>query len=77
MEPRKPFHGLENVCSLRPIVDHMLKKYDGVLRIEGEVGNKKIYDPRVYLKLAEVAMAERVKQAVEDLRSAGTTLCEA
>jgi len=61
----------------RPIADHMLKHYDGVLRIDGEVGNKKIYDPRAYLKLAEAAMAERVKRAVEDLSGVGTTLFEA
>jgi fructose-bisphosphate aldolase class II len=58
----------------RPIADHMLKNYDGVLKVDGEVGNKKTYDPRVYLKLAEEAMAERVKQAVKDLRGTGTTL---
>ncbi|HXX81009.1 MAG TPA: class II fructose-bisphosphate aldolase [Thermodesulfovibrionales bacterium] len=58
----------------RPIADHMLKNYDGVLRVDGEVGNKKTYDPRVYLSLAETSMAERVKQAVSDLRAAGTTL---
>jgi fructose-bisphosphate aldolase class II len=61
----------------RPIADHMFKHYDGVLRVDGEVGNKKIYDPRSYLKLAEVSMAERVKQAAEDLRSLGTTFFEA
>jgi fructose-bisphosphate aldolase class II len=61
----------------RPIADHMLKHYDGVLRVDGEVGNKKTYDPRAYLKLAEVSMAERVKQAADDLRSLGTTLFEA
>jgi len=48
----------------RPIADHMLKNYDGVLKVDGEVGNKKIYDPRVYLALAETSMAERVKLAV-------------
>ena len=58
----------------RPIADHMLKNYDGVLKVNGEVGNKKTYDPRVYMKMAEEAMAERVKQAVEDLRGTGTTL---
>ena len=58
----------------RPIADHMLKNYDGVLKVDGEVGNKKIYDPRVYMKLAEESMAERVKQAVEDLRGTSTTL---
>ena len=60
----------------RPIADHMLKNYDGVLKVDGEVGNKKTYDPRVYLKSAEEAMAERVKRAVEDLRGTGTTLAD-
>ena len=55
----------------RPIVDHMLKNYDGVLKIDGEVGNKKQYDPRSYGKSAETSMAARVAQACEDLRSAG------
>lgn len=58
----------------RPIADHVLKNYDGVLKVDGEVGSKKAYDPRVYLNLAEASMAERVKQAAEDLRSAGTSL---
>ena len=61
----------------RPIADHMLKNYDGVLKVDGEVGNKKQYDPRVYLKMAEEAMAERVKQAVQDLRATGMTLFDA
>jgi fructose-bisphosphate aldolase class II len=60
----------------RPIADHMLKNYDGVLKVDGEVGNKKSYDPRTYLAAAEKAMAERVKQAVKDLRGEGTTLFE-
>jgi len=58
----------------RPIADHMLKNYDGVLKVDGEVGNKKDYDPRIYLALAETAMAERVKQAASDLRAVGTTM---
>lgn len=58
----------------RPIADHMLKNYDGVLKVDGEVGNKKVYDPRGYLKKAEGSMAERVLQACKDLRSVGTTL---
>jgi fructose-bisphosphate aldolase class II len=58
----------------RPIADHMLKNYDGVLKVDGEVGSKKSYDPRTYLAAAEKAMAERVKQAVKDLRGEGTTL---
>jgi fructose-bisphosphate aldolase, class II len=55
----------------RPIVDHMFKNYDGVLKVDGEVGNKKAYDPRSYNKLAETGMAARVVEACEDLLSAG------
>jgi len=58
----------------RPIAAHMFKNYDGVLKVDGEVGNKKHYDPRSYLALAETAMAERVKQAVTDLRGNGKTM---
>jgi fructose-bisphosphate aldolase class II len=58
----------------RPIVDHMFTNYAGVLKVDGEVGNKKLYDPRSYLKRAEQSMARRVTQACEDLRSAGRTL---
>jgi fructose-bisphosphate aldolase class II len=58
----------------RPIADHMLKNYSGVLKVDGEVGDKKAYDPRTYLTLAETAMAARVKQAASDLRAVGTTM---
>jgi len=58
----------------RPIADHILKNYDGVLKVDGEVGNKKMYDPRGYLKMAEVSVAERLGQACEDLRSSGQTI---
>ena len=58
----------------RPIVDHMMKNYNGVLKIDGEVGSKKVYDPRSYLKKAEAAMADRVKRAVDNLQGAGTSL---
>jgi fructose-bisphosphate aldolase class II len=61
----------------RPIADHMLKNYDGVLKVDGEVGSKKAYDPRTYLSAAEKAMADRVKQAVKDLRGEETTLFKA
>jgi fructose-bisphosphate aldolase class II len=56
----------------RPIAAHMFSNYDGVLKVDGEVGNKKAYDPRSYLKAAETNMAARVTQACEDLLSAGT-----
>jgi fructose-bisphosphate aldolase class II len=57
----------------RPVVDHAFKNYDGVLKIDGEVGNKKAYDPRAWGKLAEAGMAARVVKGCEDLRSTGTT----
>lgn len=58
----------------RPIVDHVMKNYDAVLKIEQEVGNKKLYDPRSYSKKAEENMSARVQQACEDLRSKGNSL---
>jgi fructose-bisphosphate aldolase class II len=58
----------------RPVADHMLSNYAGVLKVDGEVGNKKMYDPRAWGKLAEAGMAARVVRACEDLRSAGTKI---
>jgi fructose-bisphosphate aldolase, class II len=58
----------------RPVVDHMFTNYSGVLKVDGEVGNKKAYDPRAWGKLAEAGMAARVVVGCEDLRSAGTKL---
>jgi fructose-bisphosphate aldolase class II len=57
----------------REIAGHMFTNYDGVLKVDGEVGNKKAYDPRSYLKLAETGMAARVVEACEALQSAGTS----
>ncbi|WP_022925391.1 class II fructose-bisphosphate aldolase [Serinicoccus marinus] len=56
----------------RPVAGFMFSNYDGVLKIDGEVGNKKQYDPRAWGKVAEAAMTERVVEACENLRSAGT-----
>ena len=58
----------------RAVAAHMFANYDGVLKIDGEVGNKKVYDPRSYGKAAEESMAARVVQGCEALRSAGTSL---
>jgi fructose-bisphosphate aldolase class II len=58
----------------RPIVTHMCENIEGVLKIDGEVGNKKAYDPRAYLKKAEIAVADRLKEAADDLRSTGRTI---
>jgi fructose-bisphosphate aldolase class II len=58
----------------RPLAGHMFTNYDGVLKIDGEVGNKKVYDPRSYLKKAEASMSERVVEACNDLHSAGRSV---
>ncbi|MFG0296492.1 MAG: class II fructose-bisphosphate aldolase [Maioricimonas sp. JB045] len=58
----------------RPIVNHICTNIEGVLKIDGEVGNKKTYDPRSYLKKAEKSMCERMSQACEDLCSVGKSI---
>ena len=58
----------------RPIVEHMFKNYDGVLMVDGEIGNKKAYDPRGYLKKAEAGMAARIARACEDLLCSGKSI---
>ncbi|WP_125772852.1 class II fructose-bisphosphate aldolase [Antribacter gilvus] len=58
----------------RPVVSHMFTNYDGVLKIDGEVGNKKAYDPRAWGKLAEAGMASRIVEACQQLRSAGNKM---
>jgi fructose-bisphosphate aldolase class II len=56
----------------RPVAGYMLTNYEGVFKIDGEVGNKKQYDPRAWGKEAEAGMAARVVEACQHLRSAGT-----
>jgi fructose-bisphosphate aldolase, class II len=58
----------------RPVAAHMFTNYDGVLKVDGEVGNKKAYDPRSYLKKAEASMTERVIEACKDLHCAGRSV---
>jgi len=58
----------------RPVAGHMFTNYDGVLKIDGEVGSKKAYDPRTWGKAAEESMTARVVHACEDLLSAGHKL---
>src|SRR5690349_20617986 len=58
----------------RPVAGHMFANYDGVLKVDGDVGRKKDYDPRAWGKAAEASMAARVVEACEDLLSAGTKL---
>ncbi|MET0837780.1 MAG: class II fructose-bisphosphate aldolase [Marmoricola sp.] len=58
----------------RPVASHMFTNYDGVLKVDGEVGNKKVYDPRAWGKAAEAGMAARVLEACEHLRSTGHSI---
>lgn len=58
----------------RPVADHFFKNYDGVLKVDGEVGVKKAYDPRSYLKAAETGVAARMGKACDDLHSSGKTI---
>ncbi|MDU7383731.1 MAG: class II fructose-bisphosphate aldolase [Schaalia turicensis] len=58
----------------RPVAEHMFRNYDGVLKIDGEVGNKKQYDPRSWGKAAEAGMAARVVEACQRLGSVGTKM---
>jgi fructose-bisphosphate aldolase class II len=58
----------------RPVAGHMFVNYDGVLKVDGEVGSKKAYDPRTWGKAAEAGMTARVVHACEDLLAAGTQL---
>jgi fructose-bisphosphate aldolase class II len=60
----------------RPVVDYMLKNYDKVLKIDGEVGSKKHYDPREWQKVAEKGMSDRIALACDDLKSSGKSLLQ-
>lgn len=60
----------------RAVVDHMFKNYDAMLKIEGEVGNKKFYDPRAWMKAAEKSMCARIEQACQDLKSSGKSILQ-
>jgi fructose-bisphosphate aldolase, class II len=58
----------------RPVAGHMFSNYDGVLKVDGDVGSKKAYDPRSWGKAGEESMSARVGQACQDLMSAGKKL---
>ncbi|MEZ6047310.1 MAG: class II fructose-bisphosphate aldolase [Planctomycetaceae bacterium] len=58
----------------RPVVDHIMKNYDGVLKIDGEIGNKKAYDPRAYIKKGEAGVTARLTEACNDLQSTGKSI---
>jgi fructose-bisphosphate aldolase class II len=58
----------------RLIIDHMLKNYDQILKVDSEVGVKKAYDPRSWKKIGRARMADRLVQACQDLKSAGKSM---
>jgi len=58
----------------RPVAGHMFSHYDGVLKVDGEVGHKKAYDPRAWGKAGEAGMAARIVEACENLRAAGKSI---
>ncbi len=58
----------------RPVAAHMFANYDGVLKVDGDVGSKKVYDPRAWGKAGEAGMAARVVEACANLRSTGTSV---
>lgn len=58
----------------RPVADHILKNYDQVMMIDGEIGSKKAYDPRTYIKLGENGITARMKRACDDLKSTGKSI---
>jgi len=58
----------------RAIAGHMFQNFDGVLKVDGEVGNKKTYDPRAWGKIAEAGMSVRVIEAANELGSAGKSM---
>lgn len=58
----------------RPIADFILKNYDQVMMIDGEIGSKKAYDPRTTLKLAEAGVATRLQRACDELKSSGQSV---
>ncbi|HEU4812430.1 MAG TPA: class II fructose-bisphosphate aldolase [Nocardioides sp.] len=58
----------------RPVAAHMFTNYDGVLKVDGEVGSKKAYDPRAWGKAGEAGMAARIVEACENLRAAGKSI---
>jgi fructose-bisphosphate aldolase class II len=58
----------------RSIAGYMFSNYDGVLKVDGGVGNKKQYDPRAWGKVAESAMAARVGESTRQLGSSGQSI---
>jgi fructose-bisphosphate aldolase, class II len=58
----------------RGVAGHMFENYEGVLKVDGGVGDKKTYDPRVWGGKGEESMAARVARACQELGSAGRSI---
>jgi fructose-bisphosphate aldolase, class II len=58
----------------RAVADHVLREYEGVLRVDGGVGRKGAYDPRAWGAKGEAAMAARTAEIARTLGSAGKSL---
>jgi fructose-bisphosphate aldolase class II len=58
----------------RAVADHMFTNYDGVLRVDGEVGRKAAYDPRTWGRKAEAALATRIAEAAQLFGSASRSV---
>jgi fructose-bisphosphate aldolase, class II len=58
----------------RAVAGHVLDHWDGVLRVDGGLGDKRAYDPRAWGRQGEAAMAGRVAAAAEQLGAAGRSL---
>jgi fructose-bisphosphate aldolase, class II len=56
------------------VADHMLVNYAGVLKVDGEVGDKDLYDPRAWGQKGEEAIGTHVTSACELLGSEGKSL---
>ena len=58
----------------RAVADHVFTNYDGVLRIDGDLGRKAAYDPRSWGRKAEAALATRVAEATQLFGSASRSV---
>ena len=58
----------------RGVAAHVLDHWQGVLKVDGGIGDKRSYDPRTWGRAGEAAMAARVREACEALGSAGRSL---
>lgn len=58
----------------RSVIDYMLKNYDSILRVDGEVGVKRAYFAETWLKVGEEVMSSFVSDMCRKLGSAGNSV---